>query len=153
ITITLGANGTLAGFSASGGDAAGDKITNVEDISGTWLADKLTGNNLDNELSGGAFGNDVLIGMAGNDTLDGITDDDVPVGGAGNDALDGGDGVDTADYSASALGVTIDLRQEGTYIDPNNSNNGRNSDAVAQHGGDADGDTLWGVESIIGSAK
>jgi Ca2+-binding RTX toxin-like protein len=147
VTITLGTNGTLTGFSASGGDAVGDKLTNVEDISGTWLNDKLTGNNLDNELSGGGSGDDILSGMAGDDTLLGVSGNDTLIGGVGNDILDGGADTDAVNYSASALGVTVDLSQQGTYA----MNGDRNNDAVAQHGGDAEGDMLWGIENIVGS--
>jgi Ca2+-binding RTX toxin-like protein len=48
--------------------------------------------------------------------------------------LDGGTGIDTADYSASPAGVSINL---ATGIG---------------HGGDAEGDTLISIEHVIGSA-
>ncbi|MFZ2949580.1 MAG: Ig-like domain-containing protein, partial [Desulfuromonadaceae bacterium] len=60
VTIDLGAG------TASGGDASGDTITNVENIIGSAHDDVLTGNNTDNSLDGGA-GNDTLIGGAGAD--------------------------------------------------------------------------------------
>jgi Ca2+-binding RTX toxin-like protein len=86
--------------------------------------DSLIGGNGDDSLSGGA-GNDTLDGGAGNDTLE---------GGAGADALYGGAGMDFADYHASGAGVSIDL-----------ANN-------IFSGGDAAGDTLSGIDGIIGSA-
>ena len=152
ITITLGVNGTSSGFKASGGSATGLKLINVEDLGGTTKVDVLTGNNLANYIDGGDGGSDTLSGMGGNDTLVGKVGDDRLIGGAGADILDGGNGTDTADYSTSVAAITIDLTHEGTYVggDPNS---GRNNDAVAQHGGDAEGDTLWGIENIIGTAK
>ncbi|MFD1729814.1 calcium-binding protein, partial [Rhizobium viscosum] len=82
-----------------------------------------TGNDLDNIVTGG-LGNDVLHGGNGNDIL---------IGGAGADVLNGGAGTDTVSYAGSSSGVTIDL------------------DAGTGHGGDAEGDTLSGIEVVVGS--
>jgi Ca2+-binding RTX toxin-like protein len=88
-------------------------------------------------------GADRMLGSDGNDTIDGLSGDDILLGGFGNDSLvggagadqiNGGAGTDTADYSASATGVVVDLTV-GTGT-----------------GGDAQGDTLTGIENIIGSA-
>jgi glucose/arabinose dehydrogenase len=73
----------------------------------------------------GLGGNDMLFGGSGNDTLE---------GGPGADTLIGGPGVDTADYSASAAAVSVNLLT------------GLGS------GGDAQGDILGGIENIVGSA-
>jgi Ca2+-binding RTX toxin-like protein len=73
----------------------------------------------------GMDGNDMLFGGSGNDTLD---------GGPGADILIGGAGIDTADYSSSAAAVNVNLQT------------GRGT------GGDAQGDILGGIESVIGSA-
>ena len=75
-----------------------------------------------------------VVGSAYNDTLIGDTNDNTFVGGAGADSITGGGGSDTVDYSASALGVTIDLSL-GTGV-----------------GGDAGGDVLLGIRNIIGTA-
>jgi glucose/arabinose dehydrogenase len=72
----------------------------------------------------GLGGDDMLFGGSGNDTLD---------GGAGADALMGGPGMDTADYSLSPAGVTVNLL------------------SGLGAGGDAQGDILGGIENIIGS--
>ena len=82
-------------------------------------------------VSGSAFA-DTLTGD-GAAKCCGAGGDDVLAGGAGADALDGGSDVDTADYSASsalviALGFGIG------------------------HGGDAEGDTLRNIETLVGSA-
>lgn len=94
--------------------------------------DVLSGGDGDDTIRGNG-GNDTLNGDAGNDSLDGGTGNDKLVGGAGADKLIGGDGVDTADYSASTSSVTVNL-ELGTG-----------------KGGDAEGDTLSGIENLIGS--
>lgn len=91
-----------------------------------------------NDLLYGGAGNDVLSGMAGVDQLYGEDGDDVLEGGAGADRLDGGanaaSGVgDTVRYIKSTA-VTIDLQK-----------------TTAQVGGDAAGDTLFGIENVVGS--
>jgi Ca2+-binding RTX toxin-like protein len=134
ITITLGKDGTLSGFSASGGAATGLKLVNVENVGGTTKNDRIIGNNLANELDGGAAGDDYLDGGAGDDILTGDAGNDMLIGGAGADKLDGGDGIDTASYALSKAGVSVNLTTgEG-------------------NGGDAEGDTLIDIENLIGSA-
>lgn len=91
-----------------------------------------------NDLLYGGDGNDALSGLAGVDQLYGEAGDDVLEGGAGADRLDGGtnavDGKgDTVRYIKSAA-VTIDLQK-----------------TTAQAGGDAAGDTLFGIENVVGS--
>ncbi|HEY9023833.1 MAG TPA: calcium-binding protein, partial [Burkholderiaceae bacterium] len=81
----------LSGATPSmGGDAAGDVLSNIENLTGSRFSDRLVGDAGNNVLSGGR-GNDVLIG------------------GAGADTLNGGDGSDTADYSTSTVAVQINL--------------------------------------------
>ena len=65
----------------TGGDAEGDTLDSIENLSGSAFEDSLTGN----------AGNNVLSGRAGADTLD------------------GGDGIDTVSYSGSRAGVTVRL--------------------------------------------
>ena len=75
----------------SGGDAAGDTFTNIENIEGSAFADTLTGDAGVNALGGGG-GNDIIEG------------------GAGADIIDGGGGTsDTASYAGSSAGVTVNL--------------------------------------------
>jgi Ca2+-binding RTX toxin-like protein len=113
----------LAG-TALGGHAAGDTFTGIENVIGSTQNDALTGDN----------GNNMLNGRLGNDTLDGGDANDALIGGAGADALDGGGGIDTASYADSAAGVTVNL-----------------ASGLAS-GGDAKGDTLAGIENLVGSA-
>jgi Ca2+-binding RTX toxin-like protein len=132
--------GSSAGVSVSlltgtgaGGDAAGDTLVNIENLTGSAYADALTGDGLANTLAGND-GADTLDGGVGADLLQGGNGDDVFIGGAGADVLGGGAGTDTADYSASLAGVTVNL---ATGLGA---------------GGDAQGDSLVSIESVIGSA-
>ncbi|GAO78258.1 MULTISPECIES: hypothetical protein [unclassified Sphingopyxis] len=114
----------LADGAASGGDAAGDRLIDIEGVEGSTFADTLSGTE----------GADWFGGGAGDDRIDGRGGDDLLVGGTGADTLIGGTGFDCADYSASGSAVTIDLAT-GTGS-----------------GGDAQGDRLEGIERLIGSA-
>lgn len=58
----------LATGLGAGGDAAGDVLSNIENLTGSSYADTLTGNALANILAGG-LGNDMLTGGAGADTF------------------------------------------------------------------------------------
>ena len=80
----------LAAGTGSGGFAAGDTLSGIENIFGSDRGDTLTGNSGDN----------VLTGFGGNDTF---------VGGLGADEIDGGNGTDTINYIGSNAGVTVDL--------------------------------------------
>ncbi|MCQ0988718.1 beta strand repeat-containing protein [Jiella marina] len=127
---------------AFGGHAAGDTLTNIENLTGSAFFDTLIGNSQANILSGengfdtlrGLGGDDELFGGNGNDTLMGDTGDDLLVGGAGADVLDGGDGIDTASYADSNAGVSVDLRNGNAF------------------GGHAAGDTLANIENLTGSS-
>ena len=89
-----------------------------------------------NDVLYGGIGNDSILGEADNDSLYGSDGLDTLIGGAGADLLDGGAGQDTADYSASAAAVNINLA----------------TGVGAGVGSDALGDTLTGVDGLIGSA-
>jgi hypothetical protein len=82
----------------------------------------------------GGDGNDRLYGGGEADSLLGGLGNDTLAGGAGADSLAGGDGIDTADYATAATGVIVRL-WNGT---------GQN--------GDAQGDTLSGIEHVAGGA-
>lgn len=80
----------LQSGTGAGGSAAGDTLSGVESVVGSYHDDVLTGD-------GGGNG---LWGDTGNDILD---------GGLGADRLDGGAGIDAVSYAHSSLGVTVDL--------------------------------------------
>ncbi len=90
---------------ASGGDAAGDTLVGIENVTGSRLADSLSGDNRANRLLGldgddtmsGLDGADVLVGGAGHDQLAGGGGEDNLSGGDGNDSLTGDDGRDILD--------------------------------------------------------
>uniref|UniRef100_UPI0031DA33CE calcium-binding protein n=1 Tax=Inquilinus sp. TaxID=1932117 RepID=UPI0031DA33CE len=92
-------------------------------VAGTKSDDVLVGDAGDNRLDG-LDGNDRLSGLGGNDLL---------IGGAGADVLDGGDGIDLASYYTSAAGVAVNLASHSAS------------------GGEAQGDTLIGIEDLEGS--
>ncbi|GAB5387834.1 MAG: hypothetical protein Alpg2KO_08020 [Alphaproteobacteria bacterium] len=141
VSSTAGVVVQLSGIGTTGGDAAGDVLTSIENLDGSDHADTLNGDANDNRLDGrggddtlsGADGDDVLIGGAGDDDLSGGADNDILIGGAGADTLTGGAGDDTTDYADSTAGVTVDL---GTGT---------------ASGGDAAGDILSGIEHLVGS--
>ena len=82
----------------------------------------------------GSNADDFLFGGAGVDTIHGGTGNTYFEGGAGADQLIGGvGGVNTAGYTQSAVGVTVDLI------------------AGTGTGGDAQGDTLTNIQNVIGS--
>ncbi len=117
VTVNLSTN------SHSGGHAAGDSLTAIENIEGSILGDVITGSSIANALFGGE-GGDQLFGLQGKDIL---------AGGRGSDVINGGDGDDVASYRTSDAGVSINLATGATA------------------GGDAAGDTLSFIESLYGS--
>jgi Ca2+-binding RTX toxin-like protein len=107
VTIDLS---IVAPTAQNAGGAGSDKLTAIENVTGSAFADTLTGDPNNNTLDGGA-GNDPLIsGAGGNDTLKGGTGNETLVGGAGNDAFDGEGGTDTVSFaSTTGTGVTVSL--------------------------------------------
>jgi Ca2+-binding RTX toxin-like protein len=116
----------------SGGEAAGDILMDIENVSGSQGDDSLIGDNGANTLQGW-YGNDALTGHGGNDVLDGGGGNDVLYGYVGADALDGGAGSDTASYYTGTTGIVVNLAT------------GFGS------GGQAAGDTLTEIETLSGS--
>ncbi|WP_158511053.1 beta strand repeat-containing protein [Azospirillum thiophilum] len=106
----------LSAGTASGGDAEGDQLSGIEGILGSDHGDLLIGDAGANQLTGGA----------GNDTL---------IGGAGADMLIGGDGRDTADYSAAAQAITVNMLT-----------------GIVTGGTEIGQDVLIGIEDVIGGA-
>ena len=108
VTVNLTLTGPQA--TENNHDAAGDTLIGIENLEGSNHSDRLTGDD----------GLNVLEGRGGADTLD------------------GGRGVhDTASYTHSPGGVTVDLTLTGPQATENNH--------------DAAGDTLIGIEYLEGS--
>jgi len=154
VGVTVNLSLALGATQISAGDASGDRLHDIENVTGSAFDDVLTGSNRvvdgqgvvlssgNNVLKGGAgadalsggSGDDKLLGDEGADVLSGDDGDDVLVGGSGADVLTGGAGIDRAEYDHSAMGVTVSL-SAGTGAS-----------------GDADGDQLSGIENLTGSA-
>jgi Ca2+-binding RTX toxin-like protein len=92
-----------------------------------------TGTSVSDTLIGRIATADELYGFGGDDFLLGDGGDDWLYGGQGADALFGGTGIDTASYSDSDRGVTVNLATRRGY------------------GGTAEGDTLFDIENLFGS--
>ncbi|MFO0346614.1 MAG: cadherin domain-containing protein [Labrys sp. (in: a-proteobacteria)] len=93
VTVNL----TLSGAQTSTGDASGDVLSGIENVTGSALADTLTGDAGQNRLDGGA----------GDDTLQ---------GGGGADTLVGGVSIDSASYAGSADAVQVDLTNTAAQV-------------------------------------
>ncbi len=118
---TIGVNLRLA---ATGGPTVLDLAGELSD--GGVRAVTLTGSSDDETITTGDASDTINAGL-GNDRL---------IGGLGNDLLDGGGGIDTADYSAAAGIINIDLRNTASF----------------QNTVSAGNDRLTGIENVIGSA-
>ena len=95
---------SLATGTGLGGEAAGDVLANVENVTGSAAGDRLTGDGNGNVPRGNA-GNDTLIGGAGADSLGGggNTDRFVFVNGFGNDTVSGFGASDLEDVDLSGV--------------------------------------------------
>ena len=135
VSVELGSGTTPATVSEAW--AAGDTLTNINNVIGSEADDTLAGNNQDNILSGGA-GADTLTGGEGADTL---------TGGEGEDTLTGGEGADTASYEFASEGVRIDLSlATGTAQTDFETNHGFSANT-----NEAVGDILTEIQRITGS--
>ncbi|MEP3890881.1 MAG: hypothetical protein ABJN69_10460, partial [Hellea sp.] len=122
------------------GDAAGDSFSGIERYYASDFNDTITGSDA-NEFFYGEDGNDTInagggidrvYGGDGNDIQRGDGGNDQLYGSAGSDQLNGGTGFDIANYTGATEAVTVNIATGGT-------------------GGDAAGDTYFGLEAIYGS--
>jgi serralysin len=158
----------------SGGDADGDRLYSIENISGSNYHDTLSGNDGVNVLEGwdgfdrmyGYGGADRLTGGAGGDTLDGGSGDDTMIGGLDSDAYyvdsmldmiteNPGEGTDIVYTSVNhTLAANVDWLFASDLgstaplsLTGNNLQNrifGNNGDNVISGGGDHDSDLMYG---------
>ncbi len=121
----LGVTVDLQAGTGSSGDASGDTYNSIENVTGSDITN-ITGSNANDyrDWIWGDANDNIIKGLGGNDILE---------GGAGADTIDGGDGWDYARYLRSDAGVTVNL-QTGVNT-----------------GGHAEGDTLIGIEAVVGS--
>jgi Ca2+-binding RTX toxin-like protein len=83
------------------------------------------------DITGSAF-SDILIGDGNANVINGGDGNDLLMGGAGADTLNGGNGTDTASYANALSAIAVTINGAGTL-------------------GDANGDTLSGIENLVGS--
>jgi Ca2+-binding RTX toxin-like protein len=107
--------------------------TNEDDVWRGTLGEDVAEGGGGSDSLWGDWGDDWLYGDSGDDYLSGGYGDDILIGGEGADILNGGKGFDIARYDSSDAGVTIDLA------------------TGEAHGGDAEGDSFYGIEGLIGS--
>ncbi|MBR0650579.1 hypothetical protein GXW78_12965 [Roseomonas terrae] len=138
LVLTIGASvdlGSPVDQVAGGGITLGFEAV---DASGATGAVTLIGGAGRNRLVGGAHadrlegreGDDTLEGGAGADTLDGGSGNDLLLPGAGRNLVIGGEGRDTLSYATATARVSVSL---------------------AGNGSSSTGDTLSGIEGVIGS--
>ncbi|UUR07176.1 calcium-binding protein [Sphingomonas glaciei] len=128
ITVSLALQGT-----AQATGIGNWTLTNIENLGGSFGADRLTGDGNANILAG-AQGDDTLRGGGGNDILAGdgtfnlddnaapgflidpdwVGGNDILEGGAGDDTIHGGGGIDTAVYQISRAQASVVLNANGT---------------------------------------
>ena len=122
------------------GDAAGDTFSGIERYYLSGFNDIITGSDA-NEFFFGEDGNDTINAGGGIDRVFGGEGDDVQrgqdgndqlYGSAGSDQLNGGTGFDIANYTLASAAVIVNMVSGGT-------------------GGDAAGDTYFGIEAVYGS--
>ena len=147
VTATTGVEVDLGAGTAARGDAAGDVLTGIENLTGGAGFDTLTGDAGPNRIEGGP----------GQDTLDGAAGDDVILGGDRNDRLTGGAGMD--DVRGEAGDDYLIARGDGDRID-----GGAGVDTVDYTSGPPTldvrlydsagpgGDVLIGIENVVGNS-
>ncbi len=144
----------LSASALAGGHAEGDTFARMTDVS--WkdehgVTHTVSLPDIEN-LTGSEYA-DNLTGDVRANVLSGSYDDDVLAGLAGSDQLIGGDGLDTADYSASNTGVIVRLHSHSALGGHAQGDNFARSVAI-QYGA-ADG-SLWiellpDIENLTGS--
>ena len=125
VGVIFNPNGKQGGYVGTGGDAEGDTLISIEQITGSHYDDQLIGNQKQGSLLEGLDGIDVLQGGAADDLL---------IGGGRGDTLNGGGGNDTISYLTSAGQVTVSLALGFGF------------------GGDATGDGYSSIENVQGTA-
>ena len=182
VEVTLDSNGTTTAYIDTDTDGLSvhsvteeeDTLVEIENISGSQVADDITGDEFANTLLGnsgadtlsGGAGSDVIRGGADNDTITGGADADKLYGDAGDDRFTqtsdlndltgdkiyGGDNDlngDTVDYSNLADSLVVNLRDTGlTSVTVGNSTDGNHQIADIENvtGTSAD-DTIEGNKS------
>jgi Ca2+-binding RTX toxin-like protein len=127
-----------------GGDAEGDLLLGIENVTGSAWADALTGDGGVNILVGNA-GDDTLDGGAGTDTLTGGTGNDTYYVDTSNDIVNelANEGIDTIHTTANSYGVSLNYAENLIYDGTGNFIGSGNALANLLQGGGGN-DTLSG---------
>jgi Ca2+-binding RTX toxin-like protein len=145
VTVDLSSATPDQGNDSDGLPGERDRIVGVEDLTGSYSPDDLTGTAGPNRIDA-LYGDDVIHGAGGNDVISPSYGDDQAFGGDGNDnfttdyapsgdgtdVIDGGDGTDRMSYANRYAPLTITL------------------DDVANDGAPDENDNLLAVENVTG---
>jgi Ca2+-binding RTX toxin-like protein len=141
----------LDGDTDDGVAGEGDRLgTDVENITGGSGNDVLTGNGAVNRLTGNA-GNNTFVGGLGNDVFQGGDGNDRLAAGPvadGSDTFSAGLGVDEADYSLRANGVTMNLTSSSSTDGETGEQDNLSNDVETLKGGLGD-DALTGGSQTV----
>jgi serralysin len=99
------------------GDAQGDTIVSIEDVTGSAFDDDLRGNDVSNVLRGGG-GNDNISGSAGFDYIFGDAGDDTITAGVGADleSVEGGAGYDTVYLTGTGVYLNLPTMNSPSFF-------------------------------------
>jgi Ca2+-binding RTX toxin-like protein len=170
-----GVNVNLSTGVASGGDATGDRLSEIENLAGSDKNDTLVGDDGDNILSGGG-GADSLDGGQGNDTAsyegsgsgvnvnlstgvasggdatgDRLSEIENLIGSAHNDTLVGDNGDNILSGGGGADSLNGGQGNDTASYEDSDSGVNVNLSTGQGSGGDATGDSLVSIENLIGS--
>ncbi|WP_310539802.1 calcium-binding protein [Phenylobacterium sp.] len=120
-----------------------DNLVSIEGVYGSGDADSIVGNDVGNYLFGGA-GDDTIVAGDGADYIDGDDGNDLLIDGAGDDYMIGGGGIDTADFSDAASGVSVSAIITGRWYAQGDGFDGLES--IENIKGSAHNDTFYGDE-------
>lgn len=161
--VLVDLRGTATVGTGVGGDAAGDILIGIENITGSAFNDQLRGDDFANIFLAGngadlvfAFGgNDLIHGGAGNDSLDGGLGDDTIFGGLGDDVLTGGAGNDRFCFDVRAGGNDriVDFQDGRDLIDLRGLGIGFSNIAIANTGQSYTLTGVFGTISVGGAER
>jgi Ca2+-binding RTX toxin-like protein len=92
------------------GEATGDILISIENITGSGWDDLLMGDDTVNVIVGGS-GNDTIFDFGGNDTVQGEGGDDTFHGGSGTNHYFGGSGFDTLGFFTKTSAILLDMKE------------------------------------------
>jgi Ca2+-binding RTX toxin-like protein len=150
VDYSLSPNGVVVDLDKTtqhGGYAEGDRLVNISHVFGSFANDVIRGTSRHGDFDNADLANNVLVGGINSDVLEGRGGADLLIGGSVTLVLDSAGvghivmtsdfATDFASYESSPAAVTVRL--------------GDAAQTAIATGGDAEGDTLLGIEGLIGS--